>query len=251
MRFSQKYLILAIAIFSIGCGSSNDSKKKKPTKNVTVDIPNQLTSEEIAGGWELLFDGKRLEHWRSYNSDTIPTQGWYIDVEKNLVVETGGGDLVTKRKFENFDLKIDFQLSALSNSGIFYRVLEKKDTAIWCNAMEYQLLDPKVLENSKDFPLGKNLTGDVYDLYSSNYENAISIGKWNQARIVILNNYVEHWLNGKLILEYKLETDEWNDLVANSKFRNYPDFSKTTLGNIGLQEHGSIVKFRNLKIKEL
>lgn len=251
MRYSQKYLILVIAIFMIGCGSSNDSKKKKPTQNVTVEIPNQLTSEEIAGGWELLFDGKRMEHWRSYNSDTLPTQGWYIDVEKNLVVEAGGGDLVTKRKFENFDLKIDFKLSELSNSGIFYRVLEKKDTAIWCNAMEYQLLDSKVLENSNDISLGKHATGDVYDLYSSNYENKISIGKWHQARIVVLNNYVEHWLNGKLILEYKLETDEWNSLVAKSKFQNYPDFSKTTLGNIGLQEHGSVVKFRNLKIKVL
>lgn len=251
MTFSQKYLIFVLATFMIGCGSSNDSKRKKVTKILVENIPNQLSSEEVASGWELLFDGKRMEHWRSYNSDTLPTQGWYIDVEKNLVVEKGGGDLVTKRKFENFDLKIDFKLSTLSNSGIFYRVLEKKDTAIWCNAMEYQLLDSKVLEKSKEQSLEKHATGDVYDLYSSSYEKIISIRKWNQARIVVLNNYVEHWLNGKLILEYKLETDEWNNHVAKSKFRNYPDFSKTTLGNIGLQEHGSVVKFRNLKIKVL
>ena len=251
MTFPQKFIILFLALFIIGCSSSDDSKKKKPIKVIVENIPNELTSEEIAGGWELLFDGKKMEHWRSYNSDTLPTQGWNIDVEKNLVVENGGGDLITKRQFENFDLKIDFQLTALSNSGIFYRVLEKKDTAIWCNAIEYQLLDSKVLENSKDLLLESHATGDVYDLISSSYENPISIGKWNQARIVILNNYVEHWLNGKLILEYKLETEEWKDLVAKSKFRNYPNFSKTTSGNIGLQEHGSVVKFRNLKIKEL
>ena len=251
MRFPENYLILVFTIFLISCGSSEDSKKKKPTNILPVETPNQLTSKEIAGGWELLFDGKRMEHWRSYNSDTLPTLGWYIDVEKNLVVEAGGGDLITKRKFENFDLKIDFKLSPLSNSGIFYRVLEKKDTSIWCNAIEYQLIDSKILKKLKDKSQRKNSTGDVYDLYSSSYENIISIGKWNQARIVVLNNYVEHWLNGKLILEYKLETDEWNDLVTKSKFRNYPDFSKATVGNIGLQEHGNVVKFRNLKIKVL
>jgi len=211
----------------IGCSSSNDAKKKKSTKDLLEKIPNQLTSEEIGGGWELLFDGKKIEHWRSYNSDTLPSQGWYIDVEKNLVVENGGGDLVTKRKFENFDFKMEFQLSALSNSGIFYRVVEKKDTAIWCNAIEYQLLDPKVLEKSKNASFAKHETGDVYDLISSNHKKSISIGKWNQARIVILNNYVEHWLNGKLILEYKLESDEWKNQISKSKFRNYSDFSKT------------------------
>lgn len=251
MTIPQKYLILVFAIFMIGCSSSSNSKKKKPIKEVIENTPNHLTSAEVAGGWELLFDGKKMKHWQSYNSDTLPTQGWYIDVEKNLVVEKGGGDLVTKRKFENFDLKIDFKLSSLANSGIFYRVVEKKDTAIWCNAIEYQLLDSKILENSKDASFGKHATGDVYDLISSNHKKPISIGKWNQARIVVLNNYVEHWLNGKLILEYKLESDKWKNLISKSKFRNYPDFSKTTFGNIGLQEHGNVVKFRNLKIKVL
>lgn len=251
MTFSQKYLILFLAIFLMGCNSSDEAKKKIPKKDLTENFPNQLTSQEVAGGWELLFDGKKIEHWRSYNSDTLPNQGWYIDVEKNLIVEKGGGDLITKRKFESFDLKLDFQLSALANSGIFYRILEKNDTAIWCNAIEYQLLDPKVLAKSKDLPLKKHATGDVYDLISADSESKISIGKWNQARIIVLNNYVEHWLNGQLILEYKLDTDDWNNLVAKSKFRNYPNFSKTTSGNIGLQEHGSVVKFRNLKIKEL
>ncbi len=251
MTLFQKYLTLFFAILLISCNSSNDAKKKIPKKDLTENLPNQLTSEEVAGGWELLFDGKKIEHWRSYNSDTFPTQGWYIDVEKNLIVEKGGGDLVTKRKFESFDLKLDFQLSALANSGIFYRVLEKNDTSIWCNAIEYQLLDPKVLENSKDFLLEKHATGDVYDLISTDNENKVSIGKWNQARIIVLNNYVEHWLNGKLILEYKLDTDDWQNLILKSKFRNYPNFGKTTVGHIGLQEHGSVVKFRNLKIKEL
>lgn len=251
MTFSQKIQILFLAVIMFSCSSSDDTKKKTPKKSTIKIYPNQLTSEEVAGGWELLFDGKKIEYWRSYNSDTLPTQGWYIDVEKNLVVEKGGGDLVTKRKFENFDLKIEFQLTALSNSGIFYRVLEKKDTAIWCNAIEYQLLDHKVLENSKDFLLEKHATGDVYDLISADYENKISIGKWNQARVIVLNNYVEHWLNGKLILEYKLDAEEWQNHISKSKFRNYPDFAKTTIGNIGLQEHGSVVKFRNLKIKEL
>jgi hypothetical protein len=251
MTSFEKYLMLVLAIFMTGCGSSNDLKNKIPKKDLTEKIPNQLTSEEVAGGWELLFDGKKIEHWRSYNSDSLPVQGWYVDVEKNLVAEKGGGDLVTKRKFENFDLKIDFKLSTLSNSGIFYRVVEKRDTAIWCNAIEYQLLDAKVLENSKDLLLEKHATGDVYDLISAGSEIEIFIEKWNQARIIVLNNYVEHWLNGNLILEYKLDNDAWNNLVAKSKFRNYPDFSKSTFGNVGLQEHGSVVKFRNLKIKEL
>lgn len=244
------FLVLFIVI-TVGCGTSVQEKKKDSPAKMMEPFPNQLTPEEIAGGWELLFDGKEIIEWKSYNADTIPHQGWRVDDEGNLAVESNGGDIITKRKFKNFDLKIDFMLSALSNSGIFYRVSEKRDTAIWCTAIEYQLVDNKVFENYNSPTSQKHLTGDVYDLFSNNNKNRIGINKWHQARIFILNNYVEHWLDGKLVLEYKLATPEWEELLRRSKFQNYPDFSKNVFGNIGLQGQGTQMKFRNIKIKVL
>lgn len=245
------FLNFLIVLIAFGCGTSKHEKKKNNNPKKEELNPNVLSPAEVAGGWELLFDGKKNIEWRGYNVDTILTEGWTVDEAGNLVVESNGGDIITKRKFKNFDLKIDFLLSDLSNSGIFYRVSEKKDTSIWCNAIEYQLIDDQVFEHSKNQTPQKHLTGDVYDLYSCNNKNKVVANQWHQARIVVLNNYVEHWLDGELILEYRLNAPKWQEAIAHSKFQNYPDFSKNTFGNIGLQGQGKQVKFRNIKIKVL
>ncbi len=253
MKFSQKLMfvyIFLIVSFAQGCNDTSNEIKNKKKKEKSSIMPNTLTEEEVGAGWELLFDGKSLRNWRGYNQTQIPHQGWYIDVEKNLVGESGGA-IISKNKFVNFDLKLEFKLSQNTNSGIFYKVKELKDTAIWSSGIEYELIHPQMISKAGDISIEKHSTSDVYDLFSQTTNANISLHSWNRARIVILNDYVEHWLNDQLYLEYQIGSEPWDSLVPNSKFRNFPMFGKTNYGHIGLQQDIGIVKFRNIKIKEL
>ncbi|MEO1259590.1 MAG: DUF1080 domain-containing protein [Bacteroidota bacterium] len=250
------YLIL-ILLMTIGCQSSTTNEAAHE-ENAAAPVPpaqNTLTEEEKAAGWELLFDGNTTDKWRGYNHETFPTLGWKvmngnIAVEKSGTEEEGfGGDIITKEKFENFELTLEFMCSDTSNSGVLYRVKEVEGTPIWHNAPEYQVLD-----NERYAEMGvdsMHFTAANYDLHPAQTDYTKPIGEWNLARILINNNHVEHWLNGQLVVSYDLETPEWEALVAKSKFREYPDYGRTRNGHIGLQDHGHLVQFRNLKIRRL
>lgn len=252
MIFSQKLLniFLLLIIIALNSCSNNSSDSKKKQKIKPVKYPNTLLDEEIAAGWELLFDGKSTRQWRGYNQENFPTNGWHIDVEKNLVGESGGS-IITKNKFVNFDLKLEFKLTKETNSGVFYKVKEIQDTAIWMSGIEYELVHPETIAKAGDISIKNHSTGDVYDLLSSDLNPTIFLNSWNHARVVVLNDYVEHWLNGKLYLEYKKGSPTWDSIVIDSKFRDSAFFGETNYGHIGLQQDQGIVKFRNIKIKEL
>ena len=141
-------------------------------------------------------------------------------------------------------------LSDTSNSGILYLVNEEPGTPIWHNAPEFQLLDDQTyLDMGEVTPA--QLTGGNYDLHAAprNYMNPI--GEWNTARIVKDGAHVEHWLNGNKVIEYDLWTPEWEALVAKSKFKDYAGYGRAESGPIGLQDHGHLVRFRNIKVREL
>lgn len=249
------YFLLLVFI-SLSCQSKPAEKApESEVASATPPAPNTLTEEEKAAGWELLFDGKTTDKWRGYNHETFPTLGWKvmdgtIAVEKSGTEEEGfGGDIITKEKFENFELSIDFLLTDTANSGILYRVVEVENTPIWHNAPEYQLLD-----NERYAEMGidnKHFTAANYDLHPAETDYTKPIGEWNTARIILNNNHVEHWLNGNLVVAYDLESPEWAALVAKSKFAEYPGYGKTRNGYIGLQDHGHLVQFRNLKVRRL
>ncbi len=247
-----------ILLLAIGCQNQPSDKaanSEQTTDSPTPPAPNTLTEAEKAAGWELLFDGQTTDKWRGYNHETFPTLGWKvmdgtIAVEKSGTEEEGfGGDIITKEKFENFEFSLDFLLSDTANSGILYRVVEVEDTPIWHNAPEYQLLD-----NERYAEMGidnKHFTAANYDLHPAETDYTKPIGEWNTARIVLKNNHVEHWLNGNLVVAYDLESPEWAALVAKSKFAEYPGYGKTKNGHIGLQDHGHLVQFRNVKVRRL
>lgn len=245
------FLMLQVFLASSCQSSQEEVKKKKKPKLIQTALLNQLTSKEVAAGWELLFDGKKTKNWRSFQSLEFPKSGWYIDIEGNLVGDESGIDLMTQRKFENFDLKLEFQISSSSDSGIYYRIPKSEDTLIWTQALEYQIIDPDVYKNVGDISLEKHSTGDLYGMFDSEFFGTDILNKWNRARIVILNNYVEHWLNDELILTYKFDSENWDAQFAKSKFYKYSNFGKTQYGYIGLVGSNSPVKFRNIKIKEL
>jgi len=222
-----------------------------------VIAPNTLTQEEIAQGWKLLFDGENPDQWRGYNKEEFPG-GWEVVDGTIHVIGSGrgeagqGGDIITKDKFKNFELALEWKVDTGGNSGIFYLAREVEGEPIWKNSPEMQILDNI---NHPDAVLGiqgNRQAGALYDLVPAQPQNAKGPGEWNSVKIMVYNGTVVHWMNGEQVLEYHLWTDDWKNMVANSKFKDYELFVNTAEeGHIGLQDHGDDVWFRNLKIREL
>ncbi len=209
-------------------------------------------------GWVPLFDGKTAEGWRSYGKETFPEKGWLIE-EGVLHVQGsgkgeagGGGDIITMKKYSNFELSLEWKVSEGGNSGIFYLVQEKPDQEIWKSAPEMQILDNAKHPDAKLGVDGNRAAGSLYDLIPGKFEAVKPAGEWNQVKIMVYKGTVVHWMNGENVLEYHLWTDDWKKMVANSKFKDYPDFvNPAQEGYIGLQDHGDDVWFRSIKIREL
>jgi len=199
--------------------------------------------------WQVLFDGKNTEHWRGFGKEDFPNDNWKVE---NNTLKTIPGlkntlDIITKEKYQNFELELEWKVSKAGNSGIFYFASESQ-SYIWQSAPEMQVLD------NDNHPDGKNpLTsaGSLFALIAPNKGKTKSVGKFNKAKIKVLKNRVEHWLNGEKILEYVYQSNAMWELVAKSKFKDMPYFSKTTIGHIGLQHHGEEVWYRNIRIRKL
>lgn len=223
--------------------------------------PNQLTKEEKAEGWILLFDGEKTDGWRNYGKSTFPN-GWIIDDGALMCQGSGrgeagakeGGDILYDKKFSNFHLKLEWKISEGGNSGIFYLGQETADfDFIWKTAPEMQVLDNEKHPDSFLGVDGNRKAGSLYDLIPAKPQNAKPVGEWNTVEIICFKGTVIHKMNGETVVEYHLWTPEWNEMVAGSKF---PELNPTWAdvasdGYIGLQDHGDDVWFRNIKIKEL
>lgn len=218
-----------------------------------ADPINVLTDQEKKDGWKLLFDGKTTEGWRGYKKDTMP-MGWKV-IDGVLTRVSGGAggqgagggdDIVTIDKYESFELAIDWKIAAGGNSGILYRVTEDVTTS-WHVGPEMQVLDNAKWPNRDK----RELAGACYDLYAPAKDVTKPASEWNQARLVVDGNRVQHWLNGAKIVEYEIGSDDWNKRVEASKFKNKPGFAKTARAHICLQDHSDKVEFRNIKIRVL
>lgn len=246
------FVLLLFSFFAFQCNPSNSSNDKTvPFSFSKKDNSNQLSEKEISSGWELLFDGKTYHQWETFQGDTLSSRVWSVNEEGSLVKERVSESIVTKRVFENFDFRIEFKISNNSDLGIFYRISKDSSKLDFINGIEFQIIDPSAIKRAGDIPISKHITGDVYDLYDSKNKVDISIGKWHQARIVILNDFVEHWLDHQLILQYKIGSEEWESNVINSKFRKVKKYGKTLNSPIGIQCNDPTVQFRNIKIKVL
>jgi len=220
--------------------------------------PNELTKAEIDEGWVLLFDGETSNGWRGYSNDKFPEKGWMIEEGTLHVLASGkgeaggGGDIITEKMYSNFELSLEWKVSEGGNSGIFYLALEKPDQSIWKSAPEMQILDNAKHPDAKLGVDGNRAAGSLYDLIPGKFEAVKPAGEWNQVKVMVYKGTVVHWVNGENVLEYHLWTDDWKNMVLNSKFKDYEDFLNTAQeGYIGLQDHGDDVWFRNIKIKEL
>ncbi|MDO5572216.1 MAG: DUF1080 domain-containing protein [Bacteroidales bacterium] len=214
---------------------------------------NTLTNEEIANGWQLLFDGQTMNGWRDYNGTEL-TQPWHV-VDGCIQAKGDGSDalgyIVTDKEYENFELAWDWKLSKGGNSGMIYHVVERPQFDVpYVTGPEYQLIDePNFPEPLEDW----QKLGVDYAMYlpDKSLMKVNPAGEWNSSKIVFDNGHVEHWLNGVKILEFEAWTDDWYNRKNSGKWAHAPEYGLAKEGVICLQDHGYPASFRNIKIKEL
>ena len=255
--------ILGAALFllvMISCAQQAKKQNEQQTESeqVTEVKPNNLTQAEIEDGWVLLFDGETPDGWRGYHKESFPEKGWVIEDGTLHVLGSGkgeaggGGDIITDKKYKNFELSLEWKVSEGGNSGIFYLAQEKPDQPIWKSAPEMQILDNDKHPDARLGKDGNRAAGSLYDLIPGKFEAVKPAGEWNHAKLLVYKGTVVHAMNGENVLEYHLWTPDWKEMVGNSKFKDYEDFmNPAEEGYIGLQDHGDDVWFRNIKIKEL
>ena len=221
---------------------------------------NSLLGNDVKNGWKMLWDGKTTNGWRGAKLDKFPEGGWVIENGELSVLSSGGhestngGDIVTTEKYGDFELKLDFKITEGANSGIKYYVdteLNKgKGSSI---GLEYQILDDARHPDAKlGNHEGSRTISSLYDLIAADANKVVNpIGEWNHAHIISKDNHVEHWLNGKKVLEYERKSPEYLKLVSESKYKKWPNFGEAEEGRILLQDHGDKVTFRNIKIRPL
>ncbi len=229
------------------------------TTGVSAQEHNTLTSKEKKDGWILLFDGKTTKGWRGAYVDSFPAKDWRIADGMLLVQAEGGGeaahggDIVTIGEYSSFELLVDFKLTPGANSGIKYFVTEQLPrTPGSAIGLEYQLLDDALHPDVKLGINGNRTLASLYDVIPAPADKPVKpMGEWNQARIIVRGRHVEHWLNGMKLFSYERGDGAFRALRAMSKFKDRPTFGEAERGHILLQEHGSNVSFRDIKLRVL
>jgi hypothetical protein len=217
------------------------------TNYMQAQLPS-LSKKESRDGWTLLFDGKSFNGWQKANGTPFNGTGWKI--ENGVMSTTGeghGGDIVTTKEFSDFDLSLDFKLEKGANSGIKYFLI--KNTSLGC---EFQVIDDANHADAKLGINGNRTLAALYDLIAPGAGKvAKPLGEWNNIHIKSKGKHVEHWLNGKKVLEFERGSDMFKNAVAGSKFKTEKGFAEAERSPILLQEHGDVIYFRNIKIRNL
>ena len=250
MNFYLSVLSLIGAFLFSSCGNKSDLATKLYAELDLTAALNTLTEKEQKAGWQLLFDGKTTDGWHGYNMQGIPDV-WTIE-DGSITINGEGGhesqDIITNNTYRNFAFTVEYKLSRCSNSGIIFQV--KEDTIYkypYETGPEFQLIDdnnwPDKLENWQT-------NGANYAMYPPKAKPAKPVGEWNRLFLVVNGNHVTQMINGVEVVSYDKYTDEWVKLRNSGKWATYPDYGKYDEGNIALQNHGTKLWFRNIKIKQ-
>ncbi|MEM9352453.1 MAG: DUF1080 domain-containing protein [Planctomycetota bacterium] len=223
------FLVVLLAVAAVGFVAS-------------PSLADDHSGEE--GFIDLLADGGQ-QHWQGYRKEGWP-EGWKVE-DGVLAWVASGDDLMTKAHYADFDLRLEWKVDPGSNSGIMYRVSDGMEHP-WLTGPEYQILDN---EGHGDGKNTKTSAAALYGLYAANDPVIKPVGEWNETRIVVEGENVQHWLNGQKVVEARMGGDEWKMSVARSKFNRMKGFGKNSDGHIVLQDHGDPVWFRNVRIKRL
>ena len=251
----KKFVLSLIAFgFLISCNSKKEGSEHQAAEETqaTQDQPadNQLTDAQKAEGWRLLFNGENMDGWRTFKGRE--NDSWeVIDGTLHCKAEEAAkkrSDILTQEQYANFELAFDWKIAPGDNSGVIYRATEEFDRP-YLSGPEYQIIDDKGWVGELT---STQITGSNYDMHAPSGDKAINPpGEWNSSRIIANDNHVEHWLNGKKVVEYEISSGEWLKLKAGSKWKDAPGYGIAPRGHIDLQDHGGEVWFKNIMIKTL
>ena len=222
------------------CGANSS-----PAQTSTATTATTSDSEKSAG-WKLLFDGSTTAGWTNYKSDKIKPN-WVIDDGALHLKGGGGGDLATTAEYDNFELSLEWKISPGGNSGIMYRIPPAAGS-IYSDAIEMQVLDNA---GHKDGKNPKTSAGSAYALLAPSKDATKPVGEWNASRFVADGKHIEHWMNGEKIVDFIIGSEAWNTAKAAGKFAKNDKFAAAPSGRIGLQDHGNLVWYRNIKVRSL
>jgi 3-keto-disaccharide hydrolase len=223
-------MLVLLTSVALGCGSVGNSQ---------VDAKDSQTA------WQVLFDGSGTSAWRGFRRTDLPS-GWQA-VDGALTRVSGGGDIVTRDEFGDFELELEWKLQPRGNSGIMFRVSEG-DSNTYRTGPEMQVLDDAGHRDGQD---RLTAAGSNYALHAASAGVVRPVGEWNQVRLVVRGPHVEHWLNGQKVVEYELWSPDWEARVKASKFAAWPGYGRARRGHIALQDHGDWVAYRNIRIRAL
>lgn len=228
---------------------------------------NTLTDAEKAEGWIMLWDGKTTDGWRSPKSEEFPASGWKISegilstLDNKGAEAAGGGDIITRKRYTDFELQVNFRITSGANSGIKIFVQPnispiskagEKAAVGSAIGLEFQILDDKLHPDAKLGKNGNRTIGSLYDLIAAPADKKVlPVGDWNHARIISKGKRVEFWLNGVKTVEFERGSEDFRKRVAASKYHNIPEFGEWEDGHIMLQEHGNAVSYCNVKLRVL
>lgn len=245
MHFRKSvYILMALAFSAFAC-DGGEKQVNEETKPVMQE-----------SDWESLFDGQTFEGWSKYGGGEVG-KAWkvqdgaiYLDAKNKDDWQKGDeGDIVTDDEFENYHLQVEWKISKNGNSGIIFFVNDSGEYPnSYMSGPEMQVLDN---DGHPDAKITTHRAGDLYDLIESSEETVKPVGEWNLAEIIAKDGNLELHLNGVLVVATTMWTPEWDEMVANSKFKDMPGFGKYKKGKIALQDHGDEVWFRNIRIKRL
>ena len=262
-RKSNLLWLGAIAILVASGWLQSCSKPSAETADTTppadtVPPINKLTQQEQEAGWELLFNGRDLDGWKRYGHDTIGPL-WSVRDSAIVVDGTGlgegsgkfGGSLMTVKEYGNFDLTVDWKITAPGgNSGILYHVVEKPEYKTdYATGPEAQVIDDA---GWKGDLTAQQKVGSNYDMFPADSSKKVNpVGEWNTTRVIYQNGHVEHWLNGQKVVQFEEGSAAYEAAYKKSKWVGYPGWNKSKIGHLSLQDHGAPVYFRNVKVRAL
>ena len=261
--FKNPPYLLLLSVFMMlgfnGCSNTPETSKDKLAIETKNSLEPKIMVESISD-WVVLFDSQThstMDAWTGFNQEAIPEKWEIIDgiltvskqgdaVEKN----TGFGQSIASRDlFENFELEVHYRMSPGGNSGIMYHVIQGSDYEDdYETGPEYQLLDNE-LAPSESLP--HRQVASLYDMYAPNSSPYLPAGQWNIAGIRVLDNEVEHWLNGELVLQYNLRSADFLQRKQESKWNDDADWAKAGIGHISLQDHGDKVEFKRVAVRRI
>lgn len=249
----KKLLIIGAAMFALAsCNNTGDDKKDEIPADSSGTGGGATASKMTTDGYTILFDGASTAGWHRYGGGT-PGPSWKV-INAELVLDSAakmdGGNLVSNEEYENFDLKLEWKISAKGNSGILFGVHEDsvKFKEPYYTGPEMQVVDN---EGHPDGKLVKHQAGDLYDLIACSTKTVKPAGEWNEAEVKLQNGKLDLYLNGTNVVSTTMWDDNWTKMVKGSKFKEWPEFGTYKKGHIVLQDHGNMVTFRNIRIKTL